>query len=169
MDRAHELVGDVAAQVLAGSGGPVLDLGCGNAMLLKRIVARAGSHVIPFGLDLQRQHIEHARVVLPENAANFQVGDMFADDLEWKQRRYRLVLISANRLLEVSETKAREFTDCLLTLCDHLLAYRYPSPSPADLDALADRCGLRVEVRTPHAIVANGLRDDEQPVDHIAR
>src|SRR5262249_60998040 len=39
MDAAHEPIVAAAARVLGGAGGDVLDLGCGNGALLKKILA----------------------------------------------------------------------------------------------------------------------------------
>jgi SAM-dependent methyltransferase len=162
MDRAHAPLVALAAGTL-GSGGAVLDLGCGNAILLKKIYERVGKRAIPFGIDLRHEHVAHARNVLPDFASNFRVGDMLAgEDLSALRRHYRLVILGINRLLEVSQERARQFTQEIRRWCDYLLVYRYPSAEPLlDLDALADGFDLRVTVRTADAVVAEGFQADE--------
>jgi SAM-dependent methyltransferase len=64
--------------------GRILDLGCGNGLLLKYVVSRSPHTLIPYGVDLMRQSIAQARqIVLPEFARNFSVGNVaeyvFAD------------------------------------------------------------------------------------------
>jgi hypothetical protein len=52
---------EVAVQALGGQGGRVLDLGCGNGVLLGKIRARVGDPLIPYGVDREPLHIHHAR------------------------------------------------------------------------------------------------------------
>jgi hypothetical protein len=105
-----------------------------------------------------QQHIAHARQVLPDFAANFVIGNLFADeDLDQLRQPYRLVMVGFNRLLEVSEERACQFTSEIRRWCDNLLVYRYPSAEPtSDLETLADRFGLRITGRARDAIVASG-------------
>ncbi len=157
MDEAHAPLLEVAAELL-DHGGDVLDLGCGNAMLLKKVWERSGKRATPFGIDVHRERVAHARTVLPDFAANFRIGDMrAAEELTALRRHYRLVMLSINRLLEVSEARARQIIGEIRQWSDFLLVYQYPaSGSVSDLAALADRFGLRVTIRTPLVVVAEG-------------
>jgi hypothetical protein len=67
-------------------------------------------------------------------------------------------MLSVNRLLEMSETRAKRCIEMLLEWSNSLLVYQYPGDSAVpDLSTLADRFGLRVRVRTPHVVIATGL------------
>jgi SAM-dependent methyltransferase len=154
MDRAQAPVVELAARAI-GDGGNVLDLGCGNAMLLKKIRDRVGAGAIPFGVDHHKQHIAHARLVLPDFAPNFHVRDIFAGlDCSDDRRRYRLALVSVNRLLEVPESRARRLIAELRRSCDRLLVYRYlPADDESAIDAVAARLGMPVVTHAPEAVV----------------
>jgi hypothetical protein len=157
MDRAQAPLLDLVAHAI-GDGGNVLDLGCGNAMLLKKIRGRVGNGVVPFGIDRQAQCIAHARTLLPEFASNFHVDDMFAAHDRWLARRqYRLALISVNRLFEVPQDRAKRFAEDIRQLCDSVVVYQYPSASAAhDLDAVANVFGWPVALRSPNAALVVG-------------
>src|SRR4029453_10011851 len=63
MDEAHRPIVEMALTSI-GDAGAVIDLGCGNGALLKKICeARAG--VIPFGVDVDESKLEHARLLQP--------------------------------------------------------------------------------------------------------
>lgn len=78
--------------------GRILELGCGNGMLLRYLGERSGQHLTPFGADLDRHVIETARAtILPDFADNFRVADVrtYNDD-----RKFDIVLtnpVFANR------------------------------------------------------------------------
>ena len=57
--RAKPIVA-LAMAVLAGTSGNILDLGCGNGMLLKKI-HEASPATVSFGIDVAPSRIEHAR------------------------------------------------------------------------------------------------------------
>jgi SAM-dependent methyltransferase len=92
MRQAHDEIVRLAVRSLRECRGPVLDLGCGNGVLLDRIARRAG--VPGAGIELDDTRIEHGRALYPEIA--FQQGDLF----EPFDGEYALVLISAARLIE---------------------------------------------------------------------
>src|SRR5690349_9631667 len=93
MHDAHKPIVALATAVLSGTGGSILDLGCGNGMLLKKI-HEANSASVPFGIDVAPSRIEHARELNPRFAANFVSGDMFDSDRVWPDgRRYALAIL----------------------------------------------------------------------------
>ena len=54
--------------------GNVLDLGCGNGLLLKHLVNNSNRKVIPFGVDFLEQSISQAKKdILPEFSDNFYI------------------------------------------------------------------------------------------------
>jgi SAM-dependent methyltransferase len=62
---------------LIARSGTVLELGCGNGMLLRYILEHSSHAIVPFGVDLDRRAIEVARtLVLPGYADNFLVSDI---------------------------------------------------------------------------------------------
>jgi 2-polyprenyl-3-methyl-5-hydroxy-6-metoxy-1,4-benzoquinol methylase len=161
MARAHAPVVGLASRAIGG-GGAILDLGCGNGILLKKICDRLGNDAIPFGVDAHHEHIAHARDILPNFASNFRVGDIFASgDLSPLDRRYRLVLIGINRLLEASGERGRQLADEIQKRSDFVLVYRYPSASESaqDLDLLARQFGLRLTDRAIDSAVAAAVAE----------
>ena len=85
-----------------GDTGTVIDLGCGNGALLKKICeARTG--VIPFGVDVDESKLEHARLLQPAFSANFVAGNMFESIPIDADTVYSLIILMPGRLLEVDE------------------------------------------------------------------
>lgn len=81
--RLPEVVYTLFAEQVTQSG-RILDLGCGNGLMLKYVVSRSPHALIPYGVDLMPESIAQARqIVLPEFADNFSVGNVadyaFAD------------------------------------------------------------------------------------------
>ncbi len=53
--------------------GKVLDLGCGNGLMLKYLMATSGYKLIPYGVDFLERSIKQAKEILfPEYADNFE-------------------------------------------------------------------------------------------------
>jgi 2-polyprenyl-3-methyl-5-hydroxy-6-metoxy-1,4-benzoquinol methylase len=53
--------------------GKVLDLGCGNGLMLKYLMETSGHKLIPYGADFMEKSIEQAKNILfPEYADNFE-------------------------------------------------------------------------------------------------
>jgi len=144
MDRAHQPIAELAAAVLSGNAGNVLDLGCGNGALLRRIVD-TNPGVVPFGIDIDGSRIAHAREVLPEFGANFVIGDLLDSDALWLDgRRYALVIVMPGRLVGAGPQRAAALRRKLETKCDHLLVYAYGDwlTRHQDLRGLARKVGL---------------------------
>lgn len=54
--------------------GKVLDLGCGNGLLLRHLITRARHKLVPYGVDFIEQSIQQAKTsILPEYADHFAV------------------------------------------------------------------------------------------------
>lgn len=79
MNKAHHPIVELALATLAGRGGLVLDLGCGNGALLEKI-CKGSKTVVPYGTDISADKIAHARSLLPAFADNFLLGDMFENE-----------------------------------------------------------------------------------------
>ncbi|MGD2248012.1 MAG: class I SAM-dependent methyltransferase [Candidatus Methanofastidiosia archaeon] len=62
---------DVFLRVITKDG-KILDLGCGNGLLLKHIMENSGCHMVPYGVDFIKESIHQAKTIIhPENAENF--------------------------------------------------------------------------------------------------
>jgi tRNA1(Val) A37 N6-methylase TrmN6 len=60
--------------------GAILELGCGNGLLLRYLYDHSNKHLLPYGLDIRTSAIEEAkRVIFPERAAFFLRSDLRQD------------------------------------------------------------------------------------------
>jgi SAM-dependent methyltransferase len=140
MDLAHRPIVDRVARSI--SAGALLDLGCGNGALLARIVKDKRA-IIPYGVEWNPQRLAHVRDLLPDFAAHFTQGDLFAVDAPW-ERDYTCVLLMAGRLAEVPPEIAQALLDKIARHAQHLILYAYGDTLAVygDLPALAQRFGL---------------------------
>ena len=161
MDRAHQPILDLAAETLGAEGGSVLDLGCGNGALLKKLHARVPD-LAPFGVDVDPGRVAHAAELLPDYTGNFSAGDIFEPDVYWpEERKFDLVLMMPGRLLEVDPEKAGTLLRRLNENCGHILVYAYGDwlERHDGLVGLAKRVGLEMmgNPQTTAGEVAVGL------------
>jgi SAM-dependent methyltransferase len=71
--------------------GKIIDLGCGNGLLLKHIITRSKYKLIPYGVDFIEESIEQAKnIILPEYAQNFTVANIV--DYEMGENEYDFIL-----------------------------------------------------------------------------
>lgn len=125
MDTSHGPILRMATAVLAASSGSVLDLGCGNGVLLKNLL-EANPSVIPFGIDCDPNRIAHAGTILSGFAHNFIVGDMYESETIWPRgRRYALAILMPGRLVEVGSERTAQLKARLSDCCDTILIYAY--------------------------------------------
>ena len=146
MDSSHEPILKTANSVLAETSGMVLDLGCGNGVLLKKLLDASPS-IVPFGIDVEAGRIAHARELLPRFADNFVVGNLFDMKLAWPEgRRYALALLMPGRLLEVDPAQAAGLRVRLKDQCDRILIYAYGDwlTRYRNLKGLAAEAGLKL-------------------------
>jgi ubiquinone/menaquinone biosynthesis C-methylase UbiE len=145
MNALHKPLVALACTALNVEGGNVLDLGCGNGMLLARLCAERGG-LIPYGIDINGFALEHARRLVPNFGANFIKGDFFDVGLwDGDARHYALTLFMLGRLLEVPKEKAIRFLTRLRKSCSRILVYTYPDWGDQPLDAIAAQFGLHLE------------------------
>src|SRR5262249_4817130 len=143
MDRAHKPIVELATATLDGKGGNILDLGCGNGALLRKI-HEANPEIVPIGIELDPTRLEHARALHPQFADHFTLGDMFESDALWpSSRRYALAILMPGRLLEAGPERAARLKSRLREHCDHLLVYAYGDwrTRYRDLQGLASEAG----------------------------
>jgi len=125
MDVAHRNILAAAAPVL-GPGAAVADLGCGNGALLRRLRDEAAPGLVPYGVDAVAERVAAARRLWPEHAGNFVAGDLFTVAETWAAgRRYRLVLLCADRLEEAGEDRTARLLAEVAGHADWLLLYSY--------------------------------------------
>jgi hypothetical protein len=129
MDHFHEVVIDAIGDMKYVPAGNVLDLGCGNGVLLGRVVGNR-SDLIPHGVEMDRQRCMSAATTI--HWGYFTMGNIF-DLNTWKEDYYSLVLLMPGRLIETSPENALklrkqlyEKTDLLLInlTCDWTLQYK---------------------------------------------
>ena len=155
MDEAHRPIVELALTSI-GETGTVIDLGCGNGALLKKICeARAG--VMPFGVDTEDSKLAHARVLQPAFADNFVAGNMFERIPFDADTVYSLVILMPGRLLEVNDESAQRLREWLRGHFQRLLVYGYGEwlTRYDGLAGLAERAGLEIE--SVHRTGAAGL------------
>lgn len=67
---------------LVNRDGRVVDLGCGNGLMLRHLVTKSQYKLVPYGVDFIKESIKQAKeVVIPEYAENFKVGNIVDIDL----------------------------------------------------------------------------------------
>lgn len=146
MEFVHAPIVAAAVDALAGAGGNVLDLGCGNAALLRRI-HQAAPGIVPFGVERVADSVAHARALLPGFASNLLEGDLFEAETLWDpELRFSLALLSPRRLLEVRPEQASRLREWLRLRCDALLVYAYGTGLTefGDLAGFAHQAGIRL-------------------------
>jgi len=126
MEKLHGPIVDLARNSFGQSPGSVLDLGCGNAALLKSIV-RTAPAAVPFGIDYDADSIAHAKLLLPEHAANFCCGNLLseADGLWTPSRIFTVAIVMPGHLLSGPSAKIERLKGRLLAQCQHVIAYCY--------------------------------------------
>ena len=144
MDEAHRPIVQFAVGTLAETGS-VLDLGCGNGALLRKI-HEARPDVIPFGLDTEASKLDHARQLQPGFSSHFMQGNMFQGVPLDADTLYSLILLMPGRLLEVDDTSAARLRSWLQGHFEHLLVYAYGEwlTRHGGLAGLAEKAGLKL-------------------------
>lgn len=143
LDRVHRPIVRLALSVLENRPGNVIDLGCGNGALLRKI-ARNNRHINVFGVDIAQRRIDHAHLLLPEFRDNFRCGDLFDNEWIWPaERRYALALLSPTRLVEGGPLASARLKERLAHRCDQILLYKY-GWRLGSLEQLAEQTGMRL-------------------------
>ncbi|MBE3576862.1 MAG: methyltransferase domain-containing protein [Limnochordales bacterium] len=139
-EQAHRPLLDLIPQV--AQGGNILDLGCGNGALLKKLRER-NPDFIPYGVDVNPVAIQNAKQLLPEFANHFVVGDMFEYRLP---RSIDVVLLMPGRLVEVPIYRAFLLLNCLRHSGATVIAYAYGDwvTRYGSLAGLCREAGLRL-------------------------
>jgi SAM-dependent methyltransferase len=140
MDLFHEPIVRLAEASLRQATGNVLDLGCGNGVLLKKICQPNGN-LIPWGIDISSENIAHAQLLTSRFSDDFVVSDIFDDCSTWSEdREFQLVVLSLVRLTEVTEEQAGRLLGRIKKHARNLLVYAYDGDG--SLEELARKTGV---------------------------
>lgn len=151
LDEVHAPIVDLAVRTLAAAPGPVLDLGCGNGALLRKIHEQQ-PRAIPHGVELHADRVAHARLLLPAFARNFVSGDMFSEQvLSSLPGSFALALLSPRRLEEAGMSRSAQLLSWIQQRASRLLVYGYGTSlqEPGGLAGFARRFGLLLEQGGP--------------------
>src|SRR5437899_450786 len=101
MAAMHRIMVDVAVRLLYESTGNILDLGCGNGLLVAAIASRLPG-VTPMGVECVRDRANRGRATLERTGGRLYLGDIFSQEQPWfGQQPYLLTILMIGRLLEV--------------------------------------------------------------------
>lgn len=147
MDQHHgPIVRLVSKLLLEEDLKSVIDLGCGNGVLLARIREEC-NEIIPFGIDSNKTAIDHARIHHAFLGSSFFAGNMFEKGEVWSDdKHYDLALLMPGRLTECTAEQARQLRRLLHLRCKRIVAYAYGDwlGRYRGLTNLLDRTGLSV-------------------------
>jgi hypothetical protein len=145
MKQAHDVLIEMAEQIPRKGFNRVIDFGCGNGVLLRKIVC-PHKGCAPFGMDVVPARTVRAQQIHAEYAANFEVCSMFDPFAQWllSDRAYSLGIFMVGRLLEVSDCRRADFLAAIRSRCTYLLTYFYGGwrEPAANFSKLAQRCRL---------------------------
>ncbi len=125
MDMSHQPILNFACSYLSQASGKILDLGCGNGALLRKIWLKHQA-VIPCGVDVIPEKIAHAKLLLPEYKDNFAIANIFDIESFWaSNEEYDLVILMLGRLIEVAPIQGNQLLNRLKTQTSQVLVYAY--------------------------------------------
>jgi SAM-dependent methyltransferase len=77
--------------------GKVLDLGCGNGLMLKHLMQYSGYKLIPYGVEFLEPSIKQAKEIIhPQYADNFIAGNMI--DYSFKEGPFDFIFLSPHHV-----------------------------------------------------------------------
>lgn len=99
----------------------VIDFGCGNAELLKRISQKYSCEI--FGVELDKSRYDRIKYNTTQNE-NFYNENMFEKESQYKKRTYDLAIVMPGRFEENTQ-EAHNFVSWLSSNVKHVLFYGY--------------------------------------------
>jgi len=131
MDKAHVILLETLTRLEVPAITKVLDLGCGNGVLLEKIGKMFPADLHGIEIDLARwerakERMDASRIVIVH-------GDL-TDEAQWNPP-YGLILISVNRFIEMNKEDRKELFARIARDTDYLLIYTYDGEN---LDAWAE-------------------------------
>ena len=118
MRAAHDLILRVTERTLLEPGF-VLDLGCGNGLLLDKLQERY-PFLEPTGVEIDAERVARARL---RHSGSIYETDIL--DVDTYLGNYQLILISLNRVKEAGHESVGLFLSRLKTCTRYLLVYSY--------------------------------------------
>ncbi|MGC9095221.1 MAG: class I SAM-dependent methyltransferase [Candidatus Bathyarchaeia archaeon] len=104
--------------------GRVIDLGCGNGLMLRHLLTKSKHKLIPYGVDFIEESIKQAKeVILPMYAENFKVGNIV--DIELGTGYFDFIFFDP---YDVHPNDVQGMIDKLLKACKHggkIIFYTY--------------------------------------------
>ncbi len=71
--------------------GNIIDLGCGNGLLLKHLVTKSKHKLTPYGVDFIEESINQAKtIILPKYKDNFIIGNIV--EIELKENMFDIII-----------------------------------------------------------------------------
>lgn len=126
MDSYHSPIIKFLKEIIKEKDWKILDLGSGNGFLLKKI-KETNPNIIPYGIELNYEVAESAKILQPEFKDNFYTGNLIdAPKILSKNLIFELIIIMPGRLLEIKdEVKKKEFLNWMNGSSKNILAYAY--------------------------------------------
>ncbi|HDR7761366.1 methionine biosynthesis protein MetW [Bacillus cereus] len=146
MSIAHQSIIELATSILANQPGTIMDLGCGNGALLKKIM-EMNTQVVPYGIEKDVDKIANVQQLLPSHTANFVTGDIYnPESLRVFDQTYTIMLLMPGRLLEASSEQVEQLKVWIKEHSSYLLVYAYGDwlKRYGDFAALAEKAGLQL-------------------------
>jgi Methyltransferase domain len=141
MQRSHDALIGLLRKANCKFASHVIDLGCGNGVLVGRIYAELSCAGLA-GVDVDPRKIEAARRRFPTFATEFVAANIF-DVAVWRRRNhYSLAVLALTRLSEVAPEQASLLIRSLKACCAHVLAYDYEAWEGSSLPSKMRRFGL---------------------------
>lgn len=146
MDMSHQPILNLACSCLSQSSSRILDLGCGNGVLLHKIWFNH-QNVIPCGIDVIPEKIAHAKLLLPEYEDNFATANIFDVESFWSSNEeYSLVILMLGRLIEVPPIQINQLLSRLKDQTSQVLVYAYDDyiREYGSLEQMAKQIGIEL-------------------------
>ena len=143
---AHQPIIELAISTLSNRPGTIMDLGCGNGALLKKII-EINKQVVPYGIEKDANKIANLQKLIPGHTANFTIGDLFnLEGYEKHDQVFSIVLLMPGRLLEASYKQVEKLKSWIKSHSSHLLVYAYGDwiKKYGSFIALTEKVGLRL-------------------------
>jgi len=145
MAASHEPIKQLAKQVLKdGQGLLVLDLGCGNGMLLRRIALETGA--TPFGLELDESKARYAHRLLRRFGGEVKTANIFTARWPWPDQVFDLAIVPLTAFLDAPHDLSEQLRVHLMAHAHTILAYAYDDDRQrlGALSAMAERIGIQL-------------------------
>jgi len=93
--------------------GEIIDLGCGNGLLLKHIICRSKYNLTPYGIDFIPESIDQARMLIhPDYPENFKVANIIHYELGIEKYRYIIFDVYTVHPKDLPQTVERVIKAC---------------------------------------------------------